>query len=56
MSAKPPRTLQLSFCPKCGRHDRFQPFTGRAHYSGGEKCTGTPVTVTYVLSTQGGEE
>jgi hypothetical protein len=45
---RPPLTITLKWCPKCGRDDRVQPFTGKGHYYGGQRCPGTPVMQTYV--------
>jgi len=46
----PPAQTVLSFCPVCGRNDRWAAFTGRTHSAGGKRCPGQPVELTYVLS------
>lgn len=43
----PPRRIELKFCPVCGRHDRFSPFTGASHYTSGKKCPGKPLVFFY---------
>ena len=42
----PPLTIDLRWCPDCGRNDRVD-FLRDKHYSGGTRCTGTPIVVTY---------
>jgi hypothetical protein len=44
---KPPVALKLRFCPVCGQDDRYQPFTGKSHFSRGERCEGHPIIVHY---------
>lgn len=46
----PPQTTRLKWCSVCGRNDRFAPFTGRSHFSKGDRCAGQPETVTYYLA------
>jgi hypothetical protein len=43
----PPPTVSMRWCHKCGRDDRFTMMKDK-HYTGGKRCAGTPVTVTYV--------
>lgn len=45
---KPPVTLTMRWCPVCGRDDRFKPFTGKSHFTRGDRCLGKPVVLTYV--------
>jgi 4-hydroxy-3-methylbut-2-en-1-yl diphosphate synthase IspG/GcpE len=37
-------------CPTCGRDDRYSTLSKKSgrHYTNGIRCSGTPVTVTYV--------
>jgi ribosomal protein S27AE len=45
---KPPETLTMDFCPKCGHNDQMRELKDR-HFAGGRLCPGVPVTVTYKL-------
>lgn len=47
MSKSPPSSVTIRFCPICGRNDRYVPFTGKAHFSGGAKCPGAVIAITY---------
>ena len=44
---KPPEKIVIRFCPDCGRNDRFVPFTGKGHFSAGQRCQGKLILVTY---------
>jgi hypothetical protein len=48
----PAGIVMVSFCPVCGRDDRYKPFTGKSHFSRCEKCKGELVKLVYVLSEQ----
>lgn len=41
-----PETIKLYVCPVCGRNDYVMMMKAK-HFSGGEKCPGEPVFVTY---------
>ena len=48
---KPPETISILWCPKCGRDDRNVPFTGKSHFSRGERCNNDNLyRATYVFS------
>jgi hypothetical protein len=42
----PPEVI-LTWCPVCGRNDRYQSLGSSYHWSGGEKCPGVPIRLTY---------
>jgi len=48
---QPPQTITIHWCPVCGRDNRSVPFTGKSHFSGGERCPGSPVLVEYMCKT-----
>ena len=48
---KPPETISILWCSKCGRDDRFAPFTGKSHFNFRERCSNDNLyQVTYVFS------
>jgi hypothetical protein len=51
MSQQPPTTMNLVWCPVCGRTNRFSDLRldQAVHYSGGKVCPGRPEYLAYVL-------
>jgi hypothetical protein len=47
VSHEPPVTISIQWCSTCGGHDRARPFTGKSHWTNGERCTGQAERVVY---------
>jgi hypothetical protein len=47
-----PPPIALTWCPKCGRTDRWQPLKER-HFAAGKLCDGKPIRVRYEPVQQG---
>ena len=50
MSAHPPSTVGMKWCPVCGRDDRSFSLGSKYHSTGGKRCPGTPIPLVYELS------
>jgi hypothetical protein len=51
MSMQPPTTVNLVWCPECGRDNRFDTLRldQVTHYSGGKRCPGKPQYLAYII-------
>jgi hypothetical protein len=52
MTVRPPGQVSLTWCPVCGRDDRYRELGSGAghHFARGQKCPGAPQEIQYQLS------